>query len=188
MYLSRTQLGDEIERIEMFNNTNNKCIEEFIDRYEKCDEEDKYKTEDILTNLLHCGMYMRNWDGINDFPLKTSQANYESDDQILIDHRVTQSLIKFENSVKKLGEFGRFIIRMPLMEYNFESKMFVTVVEANEGLSINDRIRMVKGGEETSINSCIRLSSNKFCATAFYYMTMIGFKLPFSISEVSHIF
>jgi hypothetical protein len=188
-YLNRLQLGDEIERIQIYNNSNNKSLKEFLHRYEQCDDEDKNKVEEILMNLLHCGMYMRNWDGKGDFPLKSEQTNYDIENQIIIDDRVTQSLIKFDNSVAKLKNFGNFILNMPLMEYNFESKVFTIVTEECEGLSIKDRIKIVKKGEnELSTSSCIRLSSNKFCASAFFYMILIGFKLPFAISEVSHIF
>lgn len=188
-YSNRIQLGDEIERIQIYNNSNNKRLEEFLNKYEGANDEDKNKIEEILTNLLHCGMYMRNWDGQGNFPLKTSQTNYEAAKQIIIDDRVTQSLIKLDVSVSAAKNLGNFIINMPLMEYNTESKVFTVTTEFNEGLTIKDRIRIVRTGENsTSSNSCIRLTSNKFCATAFYYMTLIGFKLPFSISEVSHIF
>ena len=188
-YLNRIQLGDEIERIQIYNSSNNDKLEEFLSKYENANDENKSQVEEILTNILHCGMYMRNWDGKGDFPLKTSQTNYEVEKQIIIDDRVTQSLIQLESSVSACKSLGNFILNMPLMEYNSESKVFTVSTDSNEGLTIKDRMRIVRTGENSiNTSSCIRLTSNKFCATAFYYMTLIGFKLPFSISEVSHIF
>lgn len=191
-YENRLELGDEIERIRIYTKSNNQYMNDFLFKYQECQEEDKRKVENILLCLLHSAMYMRNWDGVSDFPLTSEQTNYEYEKQIVIDDRVTQSLIKFENACRKvdyLNNLGQFILNMPLMEYMPESHRFLTVNDESEGLTIQDRIRIVRGGEdEHGISSCIRLSSNKFCATAYYYMILIGFRLPFNISEVSHIF
>ena len=74
------------------------------------------------------------------------------------------------------------------MQYHKESNKFITSNDPDEGLTIKDRINIVRGGEEgNTMNSCIRMSSNKFCSSAYYYMVLIGFRMPFSISEVSHI-
>ena len=74
------------------------------------------------------------------------------------------------------------------MQYHSESHSFVTSNDESEGLTISDRINIVRGGENEGMNSCIRLSSNKFCATSYFYMVLLGFRLPFSMEEVSTIF
>lgn len=191
-YRDRIDLGEEIERIRIYINSQNKCLEEFLSRYENCQEDDRRRVEKVLISLLHCGMYMRNWDGVGNFPLTSEQTNYNFEQQIIIDDRVTQSLIEFEKSclnLNDLNRFGDFILNMPLMQYNFDSNVFITINDENEGLTIRDRIRIVRRGEdESGIVSCIRLSSNKFCATSYYYMVLIGFRLPFNISEISYIY
>lgn len=175
-------LGDEIVRIRIYKETKTKALDIFINRYNKSEFQEKKEIEKVLLDVLHCGMYMRNWDGIGDFPLESQKTNFGIEEQINVDHRVTQSLLKLEKT-------NSFVLNLPLMEYNRSSNVFVTVNDKNEGLTIRDRLNIVKKGEtEDGVTSCIRLSSNKLCATAYYYMILIGFHLPFNISEVSHIF
>ena len=73
------------------------------------------------------------------------------------------------------------------MKYHKESNMFVTSNDPGEGLTIGDRIKIVRGGENETMSSCIRMSSNKICASSYYYMVLIGFRLPFNISEIYEI-
>ena len=136
-------------------------------------------------------MYMRNWDGEGDYPLTSEATNFNKEEQIIVDDRVTQSLIRFEKSLECLqiyDKLGDFIQNLPLMQYHSESNTFVTCNDFAEGLTIKDRIDIIREGENAGLNSCIRLSSNKLAATSYYYMVLLGFRLPFSISEVSHIF
>jgi hypothetical protein len=191
IYRERLDLGEEIERIRIYIKSKNQYVEEFLERYENLEEEEQKGVETALYNLLHASMYMRNWDGVGDYPLSSESTNFSSEKQIVVDDRVTQSLIDFEDSLEKLQKYdalGHFIINLPLMQYHSESNSFVTSNDEGEGLTIRDRIRIVRGGEEEGLNSCIRLTSNKFCATSYFYMVLLGFRLPFSITEVSTIF
>jgi len=191
-YKERSELGEEIERVKIYFSINNEYIEKFLEKYEKLNDDDKERVEKVLMNILHLGMYMRGWNGIGNYPLTSQETNYESDKQIVIDDRVTQCLIDLENKIKNLNDLnklGNFILNLPLMQHNNESNTFVTSNDENEGLTINDRIYIVRKGEdENGMSSCIRLSSNKFCATAYFYMVLIGFRLPFNMNEVSHIY
>ena len=190
IYAARLELGEEIERIKIYINSKNEYVEQFLEKYDFLDNTGKEKVENALNNLLKCAMYMRNWDGISDYPLKSEQTNFEADKQIVVDANVTASLIAFEESVSLLKEYNldKFILNLPLMQYQKEANTFVTSNDESEGLTIQDRIKIVRGGEFETMNSCIRLTSNKFCATAYFYMILIGFRIPFSISEVSQIF
>lgn len=191
IYRERLDLGEEIERIRIYIKSKNQYVEEFLERYEKLDEDGQKEVENALNNLLHTSMYMRNWDGKGDYPLSSESTNFSSEKQIVVDDRVTQSLIDFEESLEVLQKYdtlGHFIVNLPLMQYHSESNSFITSNDEGEGLTIRDRIRIVRGGEEEGLNSCIRLSSNKFCATSYFYMVLLGFRLPFSMTEVSTIF
>jgi hypothetical protein len=188
IYKERNELGDEIERVKIYNSNKNQYVEEFLEIYESLSEYDKDEVENFLTLFLHLGMYMRGWDGKEDYPLKSKETNFETEKQIVVDDRVTQCLIKIEKKSKELGELGIFIINLPLMEYIKESNAFSPSYDEIEGLTIKDRMEIVRGGENGTLNSCIRTSSNKFCATGYYYMILIGFRLPFNINEMSHIF
>jgi hypothetical protein len=185
-YSSRIELGEEIERVKIYMNTNNKCVEDFLKKYESLDEVGKEKVEHSLNLLLQCAMYMRNWDGVSDYPLTSEQTNFDAERQIVVDTNVTNSLIEFEKSLDNLKPYNLNLLKLPLMQYQHGN--FTTSNDEAEGLTIQDRIRIVRGGENETMNSCIRLSSNKFTATAYFYMVLIGFRIPFSISEVSQIF
>ena len=186
IYKERLELGEEIERIKIYISTKNKTVKQFIEKYEKLEKEDKEKVEKCLNALLNLGMYMRNWDGIGNYPLNVNSTNFSEDKQIVVDDRVTQGLIDFEKLVAE-NDLG-IILNLPLMQYHKESNTFVTSNDPSEGLTIKDRINIVRGGEnDNNMSSCIRMSSNKICATSYYYMVLIGFRIPFNISEVYEI-
>ena len=191
-YQERVNLGKEIDRVRFYISTNNGYLEELIQRYENCSHEYKEDVEKTLISILHSSMYMRNWDGIGNFPLSSEQTNYDYDKQIEIDHRVTQSLFEIEKNCEEINhikKLGNFILNLPLMEYHHISNTFITVNDRAEGLTIKDRIAIIRKGENNNgIASCIRVSSNKICATAYFYMNQIGMRIPFNISEVSNIY
>ena len=185
IYEERVELGEEIERIKIYNSTKDEKIKEFVKLYENLEEENQGNIEKILNSLLNLGMYMRNWDGVGDYPLNVNSTNFSKDKQIVVDHRVTQELIIFQKLVE--NKLGEKILKLPLMKYHKESNMFVTSNDPGEGLTIGDRIKIVRGGENETMSSCIRMSSNKICASSYYYMVLIGFRLPFNISEIYEI-
>ena len=78
-------------------------------------------------------------------------------------------------------------MNLPLMQYHSASKTFIVTTDEDEGLTIGERINIVRGGENGSYKSCIRMSSNVICASAYYYMRIIGLRIPFDIEEVSYI-
>lgn len=196
IYAERIELGEEIERIKIYISTKDKTIKKFVEFYENLERDDQEYIEKCLNSLLNLGMYMRNWDGTGDYPLNVNSTNFSEDKQVIVDDRVTQGLINFENlvnvdlSINNVDlsiNIGKKILNLPLMQYHKESNMFVTSNDPTEGLTIGDRIKIVRGGENETMSSCIRMSSNKFCATSYYYMVLIGFRLPFNISEVCQI-
>ena len=154
--------------------------------YDKLDEWSKRKIENAFGCLLNIAMYMRNWDGVSEYPLTSEATNFSEERQIIVDDRVTQALIEFDKIVKE-HFLGKDILILPLIMYVKESNKFVVVTDPTEGLTIGDRIKIVKKGEYTGQNSCIRLTSNRFCATSYYYMVLIGMRLPFAINQVTYI-
>lgn len=76
---------------------------------------------------------------------------------------------------------------LPLIIYNYLNNRFTQSNSSDEGLTIYDRINIVKEGEDGSIQSCIRMTSNKFVSSAYYYMRLLSLYVPFHISDVSYI-
>ena len=165
-------------------------MSEFIRRYDTFDSDDKKRVDRFLIRLLESGMYMRGWTGEGPYPLTSEETLTGREDQPGIDLRVTQSIQDLENIISDLNNLdglGDLIKELPLIFYNGISGELLPSTEEREGLTIYERINIVKGGEDGSIHSCIRMSSNRFCASAYYYLTLVGFPPPFNIDGLSHI-
>jgi len=186
VFEERIALGEEIERVKLYTQNKNKNIRNFLEKYENMFEEEQKIVQYMLVLLLECSMYMRAWDGKGPYPLDSESTNFEYEEQIIVDDRVTQSLLKFEKEIED-ESVGKLVVELPLMQYHKESKSFISSTDESEGLTILDRLFIIKGGEDGSINSCIRMSSNKLCATSYYYMRLIGMIMPFDINDVAYI-
>ena len=64
---------------------------------------------------------------------------------------------------------------------------FVKCQATDQGLTIGDRITIVKNGESDNINSCIRMTSNVLGASYCFYCKL--FKIPekFDIKDLIYI-
>lgn len=187
MLMERLELARIIESVKLYIETKQHLVKELLDRYDTLSPEDKQRVIHVFTLLMEAAMYMRNWSGEGDYPLHSSDTLVEN--QIEVDLRVTQSILIFEQEIENLNtldQLGILIKDLPLMLHTYNNE-FVASSSEDDGLTIGDRIFILKGGEDASIQSCIRLSSNKFCATAYYYLRLLGQNLPFSMEEVSYI-
>ncbi len=185
VFEERIALGEEIERVKLYIQNKNNDVDDFLQKYEIMSQNNKKYVEDVLNMLLDSAMYMRAWNGTGPYPLDSDSTNFEQEEQIIVDDRVTQSLITIE--YESHNDIGRSILKLPLIQYHKDSKSFITSTDESEGLTIEDRLYIIKGGEDGSINSCIRMSSNKLCASAYYYMRLIGMIMPFDINDVTYI-
>lgn len=190
-YNERIELAEEIERVMLYLQAKGECVEDFFERYECLDADGKSEIEKFLVSILESSMFMRGWDGESDYPLTSESTNFSMDQQIVVDHRVTQSILSLEEFKEdlnvKIKGMGDYILELPLMNYHSASNTFTVSSDIDEGLTIQDRINIVKGGEDGSYKSCIRMSSNILCSSAYYYMRILGMRLPFDIEEVSYI-
>ena len=77
------------------------------------------------------------------------------------------------------------ILGLPLLHYRGE---YIAASEHSMGLTITDRIRIVREGDSSNnVNSCIRLTSNWFATTAHRYMQVVGMPQPFNIEHLRSI-
>lgn len=150
--------------------------------YNSSNIEDKNKIKELLLTLLHIGMYMRGWNGIDSYPVKS--AIVTSDEECKMFVNVTNTIIKYEQLI--VDEIGDMINNLPLVIY--KANEYQVSNKINEGFTIGQRINIIKDGENTSnVLSCIRLSSNWICSSSHKYMTMIGLDEPFDIFYLRHI-
>ena len=137
---------------------------------------------EVLQLILEAGMYMRGWSGppmeyrLEDCIVEVNQTN-------TISLRVTQALARLENRVNELGELGTQIMNLPLFKHN--DGRYVRSTESADGATIGERIDIIK--RNTSIKSCIRMSSNWLCSSAHKYILLISGREVFTLTRLRYI-
>jgi hypothetical protein len=159
----------------------------------------KKQIEDLLMCLFNLGMYMRGWQS-GEYPVENSPVI----DQIIVEYNVTKGIAELDDRLYDLRE--PYVIeggsdddvvcvkqsvksvfqKLPLMRYvNGE---FQESTCKNEGLTIMQRIEIVKRGEtQTNIASCVRMSSNWIVQSAYYYLQIIGKTPKFNLGSLLRI-
>ncbi len=188
MFAERLELAEEIDKLKLYLKTNQAQVKQFVDRYNRMT--DKNIIKDFLRLLVESAMYMRGWSGQGSYPLCSDDTVTSPEEQPMIDLRVTQSIISLENIIDRMNEYnnlGDLVKELPLIFYHRATGELEPSTNEEEGLTIFQRINIVKGGESGSFRSCIRMSSNRFASSGYYYMRLLGLPLPFNISELANI-
>jgi hypothetical protein len=195
MYSDRQDLLRTINRIQTINNVSDLRIKQLLDTYRQLDIERKQLFDRGLRELLAMAMYMRGWDGPGSkMPLRSRDT--VSTDQTSVDIKVCKSICRFEEICGELGDLGRRLKNLPFMMYDRgdssttsnATSSYSQVNDVSEGFTIGERIDIVRQGDTIySINSCIRMSSNRLAASANYYMNLFGLGDPFDINSLDEI-
>ena len=184
----RQELEREIDKVRLFLDDNHQHTRDFIERYDHLISEDKKKVERFMTLLMDCGMYMRGWSGQGDYPVSEERTRYPTEnEQGFVDIRVSESLRDIDLITEELRGIGILeeIRNLPLMQYRRDE--FYHSADPEEGLTIFNRLNIVKGGDDGSIRACIRMSSNRLVASAYFYMSLMKMPLSFDIDDLAHI-
>jgi hypothetical protein len=163
------------------------CKDEHTDRLIEMilseNEETKEKIGLCFYSLLHIGLAMRGYSGEGVYPVK----NVPPVEDHMVALRTTTCIQNFEEACNKLPVYGEYIMNLPLVLYS--GKTYYSSNSIQEGLSIKDRIEIIKrGNDTTNTASCIRLSSNWICSSAVKYMNALDIKHDINISEMAYIF
>jgi hypothetical protein len=150
----------------------------------KENENERIMLKSSLDEIMKIGMYCRGWKGgkreyfVLDAP-KEKEVNL-----ISVAKKVWKSIL-FVNKIEgKLSEIVK-IKKLPLFIYN--GKTFEKSIDIFEGLTIGERLLILEEGENTSkMSSCIRMTSNWLISSSYYYLLLMGEKLPFSIDMLTH--
>ncbi len=185
IFRERIELAEQIERTRLYIETNQEQVRQFINIYETT--YDKSKIDLFFMLLLKSAMYMRGWIGEGPYPLNSADTVVADEERPSVDVRVTQSIQDIEASLLELQEVGDLIKQLPLMFY--ENGELLPSTSDDEGKTLLERINIVKGGENGTgnVNSCIRMTSNRFAASAYFYMSLMNLPIPFDISQLSKI-
>jgi hypothetical protein len=123
-------------------------------------------------------MTMRGWLHEGPYPIKSAPV----DNQSLVDMHVSQ---EFSNLEGLCIDKYSFFLDLPLLNYREE---FYPSNDGVQGLTIRDRLNIVKNGDEHgNYSSCIRLTSNWLCYTAYYLYHVLGLEVPFVLEELRNI-
>ena len=158
---------------------------ELISTYKNADSKTKNAIKKTFDILLLLSMQMRGMLNEKDkYPIEIAIVLEENKGQVALN--VTKSIESFQNSCKSLGKIGTIINNLPLVKY--KDGVYQPSISKDEGLTIGERIDIVKEGENSkNIKSCIRMSSNWLASSAHKYIKVLGFPNPFDIFKLSHI-
>ena len=176
-------LLDSIEMAELFTEDGGVKIKNFYLEYNKTKTPVRQNVDNAINVLFKLSMYMRGWDNsFDDYPVENTPV-YNQDE---VDVRVTEYIIIFEKVCNKLGKIGETIMNLPI--FKFKNGEWQRSTCNLEGLSIKDRLTILKNGEKhDNYNSCMRLTSNWFAASSYKYMQVMGMKPPFDINKLRDI-
>lgn len=178
---NHTHLIEAIEKVKVYEIYLDKIVKQLISRCESSENKREYVK--LFKLLLEMGMYMRTWDGHSEYPLTLSQCLLENEEDPVVNKRseiaIKKFLVTLENSSAK-----HILSNLPLMKIdrltNPNKLAFIKSTTVNGGMSILDRINIVTEYDPSNYDSCIRCSSNWFCGSAYYYLTLIGEDPPFN--------
>lgn len=179
----RQKLLHTITLTELFTNEHNVRARELYLVYSNGDSELQASVSAAVNALLHLSMCCRGW--LSDeapYPIENAPV----DNQYEVDVRVTQSIAAFEICCGECGaEVSEMILGLPLLRFRGDWQI---CDNAGEGTTIGERLTILKNGEDHgNYNSCMRLTSNYFAASAWRYLEVLGFPPPFDITRLRDI-
>lgn len=183
-FARRSELLNAIGYVEVLNDAAYVKIKELHEVYEESEEPMKDNIRIIITMLMDLGMYMRGWNGRDAYPVENCPVENQSE----VDVNVTGAIARLEAICTKeeLFPIGLIIFSLPLLK--FFNGGYIVSNNDNEGITVGARIQIVKQGEDIEPSySCIRMSSNWICATAYRVMTVLGMIPSFQIQNLRSI-
>jgi hypothetical protein len=133
---------------------------------------------DGMEKLFEITMLMRGWDRKSSYPIHHAPQTAHPNDT---EKWTLESIFELDQINE---DCKNFIYKLPLFIWKNE---FVQSVLEEQGLTIGDRIKIVKKGESDGVHSCIRMTSNVLGSSYSFYCKV--FKIPekFNISQLTYI-
>lgn len=161
---------------------NIKEYNEFHKLYLEQNDTIKECIQETVKILFDLGMYMRGWMGPNHpYPLIHPQIT----DQDIIDQRVCIHISSFYEKCNNLKDIGDQILCLPLSRYN--QGTFTKAIDKEAGITIGERLKVIRGNNTDNINSCIKLASNWFIPTSYLVGKSVDVDFPININEIKEV-
>jgi hypothetical protein len=142
-------------------------------------QESKILFKKAIEKLFEVSMTMRGWNGDYDYLFPISNVPYS--DPLQTEKKTIEKIFELDQVNQDLeGIFYSF----PLILWKNE---FIKSVLDEQGLTIGQRINMVKNGENSEISSCIRLTSNVLGSTYCFYCKLFDLETKFDIEDLTPI-
>lgn len=183
----RKKLYMLITELEVLQDKYGNKIKKFLKLFKVLDKSDKDNVQTCFHLLMDMAMYMRSWNGQGTYPLQITPALPEN----VVETNVQGAITKFVEACNKLEHImdsrnvslKERLLNLPLIYYR--NSTFQLSSSQSEGLTIGQRLDIVRQGEQASPTvSCIRLSSNWFVATSYHYLQITGVLPPFHINQL----
>lgn len=177
------QLTIQVERIYALINSSTAALEKLAHHYQHAEEEVRNQVSLATSTLLDLAMYMRGWNGIDEYPISLAITPTEFFEQLLCN--VTDTIQKLETICCTIPHELN-ILHLPLVCYR--DKNYVMSTNELDGITIKERLDIVKGGENIDNEaSCIRITSNWFASSSIRIMEQLGIKPPFHIGDLRYV-
>jgi hypothetical protein len=179
----RHELISTINRI--LSSTRNMTSDEILMlNYCRQSEENRQGVDSILEAFLDLTMKMRGWDGKGPYPVSRTPTCDLTQVYINVDNSFNRYDECFANNL----EAGKLFESLPLYRYNKDQRIYIISNDLDDGLTIGDRLNIVRQGENTTnINSCIRMTSNWFIATYSHISSLLGKMVEFNLDRMREI-
>lgn len=138
----------------------------------------------LLNILVECAMYMRSWSGSGGYPIEDAPANPNQEE---VDIKVSEVMGKLELKIDEAKDIGKLLLDVPLVIYR--NNAFAVPNGADATRTIGERLELVKkgGSENTSSDSCIRISSCWLLCTAVRCQLILGEKGVCNLERLKYI-
>ena len=182
LYNIRRELTTVIRRIKLYQQNTNRECQNLLLTYDTSPLPLQNQINTTFLSLHRLAMFMRGWDGHGPLPISYAPV----DNQAEVDILVSETIVQFEHYCQQLSNIGDLILSLPIFKYR--NGQYVTSNNRDDGYTIRDRLNIIKIGESSdNLSSCIRLSSNWFSSTSYYYMNLLRIELPYDINQLSYI-
>jgi hypothetical protein len=151
--------------------------------YDDLSSIDKVIVKSTLEKVKELALLMRGWDGVStELPIRSVPPTDYSATTV----RVSPILFQYVESWKTCPQAVLHTLNLPLVVLTQEQ--FRINVDPSKGLTIRDRLEIVKAGHNgTNGNSCIRMSSNNLLYSVAFYMKAIGANPGYEAGDVRYI-
>lgn len=168
---------DLIDTMLLFQKSEFEMFREYSIQYQSMNEIKKYDIKVTLEKLFEVVMFMRGWKAGQPYPISFVPAGNND-----ITEKNTLEALTLLDQLNERS--NHMIYSLPLIIWKNE---FVKCQSEDQGLTVGERIAIVKNGESDNINSCIRMTSNVLGASYCFYCKL--FKIPekFDIKDLVYI-